>query len=472
MLKEHPKVFGRINLLFDIFLITASFFIGFYLRFGVVGLNPAYFPLEYAVFFTTYLIVWPYLSNYLQLYSSKRLISFTSQGYDTIKTTVFCFVLASIPAFFLRQNPLSRLFILYFWLLQTGVLISFRFFVRTVLKYIRRRGYNYRQVLIAGRNGRSARIVKKIKETPEYGLRVLGFIDITDNKNIAEPSCDVELMGGLEDLERILREEVVDVVFVTLPIKSYYSKIEEIIRICEKVGVEVEIPVDLFSLKLARSYISNYDNLQCISFYTGPKMAWGGLAKRLVDVVIASTLLVLSIPLFVIVSVLIKASSKGPLFFTQQRVGYNGRLFKLIKFRTMVENAEALKKDIMALNEMDGPVFKIKNDPRITKIGRFLRKTTIDEFPQLINVLRGDMSLVGPRPPVPEEVNQYDLEDRRRLSVIPGITCIWQVSGRNEIPFEKWMELDRQYIDEWSLWLDIKILAKTLPAVLSRKGAQ
>jgi len=168
---------------------------------------------------------------------------------------------------------------------------------------------------------------------------------------------------------------------------------------------------------------------------------------------------------------LIKATSKGPVFFVQQRIGYNGRLFNCLKFRTMIENAEEIKKDLKKLNEMDGPVFKIKNDPRITKVGRFLRKTSIDELPQIINVLKGDMSLVGPRPPVPDEVSQYELEDRRRLSMRPGITCIWQVNGRNAIGFDKWMELDRQYIDNWSLWLDIKILAKTIPAVLRGSGA-
>jgi lipopolysaccharide/colanic/teichoic acid biosynthesis glycosyltransferase len=172
-----------------------------------------------------------------------------------------------------------------------------------------------------------------------------------------------------------------------------------------------------------------------------------------------------------VVSFLIKRSSKGPVFFKQQRVGYNGRLFNCLKFRTMVENAEELRDDLLELNEMDGPVFKIKNDPRLTKVGKILRKTSIDELPQFINVLRGDMSLVGPRPPIPSEVKEYELVDRRRLSMRPGITCLWQVNGRNSIPFEKWMELDRQYIDQWSLWLDFKILAKTIPAVLRGSGA-
>jgi lipopolysaccharide/colanic/teichoic acid biosynthesis glycosyltransferase len=176
-------------------------------------------------------------------------------------------------------------------------------------------------------------------------------------------------------------------------------------------------------------------------------------------------------PVFLIVSILIKTDSKGPVFFRQQRVGYNGRLFTCLKFRTMINNAEESRDELLHLNEMTGPVFKITHDPRMTRMGRFLRQTSLDELPQFINVLKGDMSLVGPRPPLPSEVEQYQCEDRRRLSMKPGITCLWQVSGRSNIPFEKWMELDKEYIDNWSLKLDLKILVKTIPAVLRGSGA-
>jgi exopolysaccharide biosynthesis polyprenyl glycosylphosphotransferase len=196
------------------------------------------------------------------------------------------------------------------------------------------------------------------------------------------------------------------------------------------------------------------------------------ILKRLIDVLVSAVAMVLFIPIFLAISIAIKWTSTGPIFFSQKRIGYNGRTFNCLKFRTMVVDAEILKSQLKDMNEMDGPVFKIKNDPRVTQIGRFLRKTSLDELPQLINVFKGDMSLVGPRPPVPEEVYQYQLADRRRLSIRPGITCIWQASGRNDIPFDEWMKLDRQYIDNWSLWLDMKILFKTLAAVLFQRGAQ
>jgi exopolysaccharide biosynthesis polyprenyl glycosylphosphotransferase len=182
-------------------------------------------------------------------------------------------------------------------------------------------------------------------------------------------------------------------------------------------------------------------------------------------------MLVLLSPLMLATALAIKLTSPGPVFFKQERMGMNKRRFKLLKFRSMVVDAEARKKDLMALNEQTGPVFKITNDPRVTRVGRFIRKTSIDELPQLINVLKGEMSLVGPRPPLPSEVDQYDWIYRRRLSIKPGITCLWQVSGRNNIPFERWMELDREYIDNWTIWLDIKILFMTIPVVLLRKGA-
>ena len=470
MLKEYKSSLAMMFRLVDLLIVLFSFYVAYSLTFGQ-SLNISQLPIQYPVFFSTYLILWVYLSSRFRIYDSKRLSTFRYEVWDVVKTVLLCFIIATLPAFFIREYPLSRLFLLYFWPLQTALSLSIRFILRETLKYMRRRGYNYRQILIVGRNTRASEIAKKIEESPEYGLRILGFIDATENKNGASSSCDVELIGNLRDLESILRNEVVDEVFVTLPIKSHYSKIEQIIRLCEDVGLEVGIPIDLFHVKLAKSTFSKFEGLNLLNFYTSPKMSWQLIIKRLIDVVVSLSLLILFLPLFVIVSGFIKAISKGPVFFKQQRVGYNGRKFNCLKFRTMMDNAEELKKDLMALNEMDGPVFKIRNDPRTTKFGRFLRKTSIDEFPQLINVLKGDMSLVGPRPPLPDEVNQYVLRNRRRLSMRPGITCLWQVSGRNTIKFEEWMELDRQYIDQWSLWLDLKILLKTVPAVFLQEGS-
>ena len=470
MLRENKQPLANIFRIFDIIIIIVSFYISYALRFGFSGNKILDFTLEFVIFFTSYIIIWLFLSHKFHLYISKRHSSFKDEIFEVVKVVSLTLVISAIPAFYVRDFPLSRLFLIYFWPIQISLLILFRFILRSALKYIRRRGYNFRQVLIVGRNHRAKRIAQKIGDTPEYGLHILGFIDDDENNCKYKRKNEFRLLGNLNDFEKIMRNQVVDEVFITLPIKSYYSKIEEIVGICEKSGIEVEIPADLFDVKFAKTNIQKYDDIKFLEYYSSPEMNWKLVIKRLIDLVLSFVTLIFVAPLFLLVWILIKLTSKGPMFFKQKRVGYNGRSFTLLKFRTMVENAEGLKKSLLDKNEMDGPVFKIKDDPRITKIGHFLRKSSMDELPQLINVFMGDMSLVGPRPPTPDEVIKYKLTDRRRLSMRPGITCIWQVTGRNKVSFDEWMELDKLYIDNWSLWLDTKILIKTLFVVIKASG--
>jgi len=209
-----------------------------------------------------------------------------------------------------------------------------------------------------------------------------------------------------------------------------------------------------------------------LTFESTPDKLWHLWVKRLFDIVFSFIALIILAPIFAIVAIMIKATSKGPVFFKQERGGLNGRKFMLYKFRTMVVDAEAKLKDVLAYNEMDGPVFKLTNDPRLTKVGKFLRKFSVDELPQLWNVLKEDMSIVGPRPPIPAEIDKYANWQRRRLSMMPGITCLWQVKGRNNIDFEAWMRFDLEYIDNWSLWLDCKIILQTIPVVLFGIGGK
>jgi len=265
---------------------------------------------------------------------------------------------------------------------------------------------------------------------------------------------------------------VVDEVMIALPIKSFYAQSSEIVRQCEEQGIIVRCDSGIFTPILARSEPEEFEDSSVISFYTGGMHGWSVWVKRTLDFSLSYVLLVLLSPLFVVIALLIKLTSRGPVFFVQERVGLNKRSFRLYKFRTMVADAEQKLSEVEHLNEVSGPVFKIKNDPRINRVGKFLRKTSMDELPQLFNVLKGDMSLVGPRPLPLKDVNGFDQDwQRRRFSVRPGITCLWQVNGRSDLPFEKWMELDMEYIDEWSLWLDLKILAQTVPAVLRGSGA-
>jgi exopolysaccharide biosynthesis polyprenyl glycosylphosphotransferase len=255
---------------------------------------------------------------------------------------------------------------------------------------------------------------------------------------------------------------------------SYFEQVEAVIRACELEGIEVWLIADFFSTQISRTSFDDFLGRPVLVFSTTPEASWQSVSKQVVDVFGSFVLLVLcAIPLL-LVALLIKLTSPGPVLFRQQRSGLNGRPFTILKFRTMVSDAEQRKHELASMNEMSGPVFKMTNDPRITPIGRFLRKFSIDELPQLFNVLRGEMSLVGPRPLPVAEVKQFnDLAHRRRLSVKPGLTCLWQISGRNEVTdFKDWVRLDLEYIDNWSIWLDLKILWRTVPVVLLGSGAK
>ena len=257
-----------------------------------------------------------------------------------------------------------------------------------------------------------------------------------------------------------------------MPLRSFYALACQVAATCEQHGVIIRFDSDLFDLKTAHSRAEEFDGAAQITVYTSTLDGWQVLVKRIQDFAISFTLLILLSPLFLLISILIKLTSNGPVFFLQERVGLNKRRFKIFKFRTMIPNAEKMMAELEALNELSGPVFKIKNDPRLTPLGRFLRRSSLDELPQLLNVLLGDMSLVGPRPMAIRDFEGFSEDwQRRRFSVPPGITCLWQINGRNSVPFQQWMEMDMQYIAEWSLWLDLKILARTIPAVWKGTGA-
>lgn len=407
-----------------------------------------------------------------RLYASKRLSTWRTESSEIFKAITFCaLMLATAAVAFRIDVASSRSFLVVFWTTTILTLIASRILLRNLLARLRQRGYNLRHALIVGTNRRAAQLAARI-ERSELGYRLLGFVDDpwTDSPAVSETGYPV--LTDLRHLARFLRETVVDEVFICLPLKSSYERIREVIEACECQGIVVRLLGRMFDLRIARARVEAFEDETIVSVYTGQMEGWPGVAKRGLDLVSSLVLLILFAPLFLITIVAIKLTSDGPAFFVQQRVGVNKRRFRLFKFRTMVMDAERRLKALEPLNEVSGPVFKIRNDPRITPLGRFLRKTSIDELPQLINVLKGDMSLVGPRPLPVRDYNGFD-EDwhRRRLSVRPGITCLWQVNGRSGVSFDQWMKLDMRYIDEWSLWLDLKILAKTVPAVLRGTGA-
>jgi len=336
------------------------------------------------------------------------------------------------------------------------------------MHYVRKRGYNYRRLLIVGTGKRAASFVKKIQYHPEWGFQILGAIDDEPYRAV-EKVGNVGVIGILKNLPQIIHTYAIDEVVFVVP-RSRLNYMENAINACETEGVKATIAVDLFDLKIARLRLKELEGTPLVTFETTVAEEWQLFIKRTLDFVISGICTILLSPFLLITAILIRLTSSGPVLFRQNRIGLNGRKFVLYKFRTMYRGAE---KDLsnFDVNEMARPDFKKKKIKYITPVGRILRKFSIDELPQLFNVFVGHMSLIGPRPTVPKEVVQYKSWQRRRLSMRPGITCLWQVNGRNKIDFEEWMKWDLEYLDNWSLWLDFKILIKTVPVVLFGIGA-
>ncbi len=416
-----------------------------------------------AIFFGVLLLGWNISLSSLWLYRSKRLASWRIELSDAVKAVSLCTLVLAALVPVAQWSSVTRSLLFTFWALATIGLFILRLLKRVVLRQIRLRGRNLRRVVIVGTGARAQQIADLFADHPELGYQLAGFID-----NVKEPG----VIGPLEQMAEILASNVVDEMIVALPIKTFYQEISNIIRVAEDQGVTVRVHSELFNIRLARAVAEQLEGVPVLSLYTGPPVNWRLTVKRLIDLVGATALLILLAPLMVMIALLIKLTSPGPIFFIQERIGYNKRRFMMFKFRTMVADAEQRQAELEQFNEAQGPVFKIKHDPRITRFGAFLRKTSLDELPQLFNVLLGDLSLVGPRPlPVRDFERFNEFYFNRRFSVKPGITCIWQVSGRSQTTFDEWIQQDLAYIDNWSLALDLKILFRTLPAVLRGTGA-
>lgn len=415
---------------------------------------------------------WVIIFNSINHYDANRFTTLTSSLWALTKATTCSAFLLFVIGEGLQISKLPGRVVLYFWATTTLVGIASRIVLRWILTYVRKSGFNCRQVVFIGTDTHAAELARNIESHPELGCRIVGFIS-SDEKSCATtmPVADLPIVGDIANIQEFLEKRAVDEVIISLSIKHQFQQIYRVFELCRELGVVVRlIPRETDLKLLTRLQIESFADFSVITFFR-EKLLLQLLVKRIMDVVISAALLLLLSPLMLTIAVIIKLTSPGPVFFIQERVGMNRRRFKLLKFRSMVADAESRKKDLAALNEMDGPVFKVRNDPRVTQIGRFIRKTSIDELPQLINVLKGEMALVGPRPPLVDEVDQYEWLHRRRLSIKPGITCLWQVNGRNSVPFVKWMEMDKEYVENWSIWLDIKILFRTLPVVLLGHGA-
>ncbi|GJL49357.1 sugar transferase [Candidatus Nitrospira salsa] len=427
---------------------------------------------ENIIFVSAMVILWHSIFSFFQIYESRRLSTLKDECLDLLKAmSLATFVLVTASVIF-NVEIITQGFVLAFWSSGLILIVGSRLVLRFALKQARLNGRNIRNILIAGTNPRAIQFARDIQAKPELGYNLVGFLDEPWAGTDHFKQTGNAIVSDFKNFQSFLRCFIIDEVMIALPVKSYYAQAAQIVEQCEEQGVLIRVLGNMFSPKFAHERVEHFGTHSLLTLQPGALGDQAFFFKRIIDILVSLPILLMLLPFFVLIAIAIKISGKGPIFFAQNRIGRNKRQFRLFKFRTMVPGAEKMLKDIEHLNEVEGAAFKIEDDPRLTSIGRLLRKTSIDELPQLWNVLKGDMSLVGPRPLPIRDFEEFT-EDwhRRRFSVPPGITCLWQVNGRSRLSFEKWMELDMQYIDQWTLWLDLKILLKTIPVVLRGTGA-
>lgn len=402
------------------------------------------------------------------LYRLRARWSLRSEAVALLRATGIL-ALATVTLLFVVQvSDPSRLLIGILFGLTAALAIASRIGLRALFAWSRRRGHLTRCVLMVGANARAQDFADRIGRHSDLGLRMVGHLVGPDG---VAPGLTRPVLGTLDDIEGVLHRLVVDEVIVCLPV-SAWDLVEPITRLCAGEGKIVRVPSDADGRgpTLAGGYSEDFDGLRVVSLTYGPDRAVSLMLKRLIDSLFAGASLVLLSPLFLLIALRIRRRDGAPILFRQTRVGLHGRRFELLKFRTMQPDAERRLFELEQMNEIRGRAFKLSHDPRVTRSGLFLRRTGLDELPQLWNVLRGDMSLVGPRPPLPIEVDGYDVWHRRRLAMKPGITGLWQVSARREPEFDNWVAMDLEYIDRWSLLLDLKIMIRTIPAMIAQEG--
>ena len=411
---------------------------------------------------------WPVLFQRFRLYEARVLQQFGSEIRQLFLATGAGTAVALVFPLTSGTGSVTVGDLRHFWLVSFALCLLVRV-GRRVLDHAH--NDHVRRTIIVGTGRLAKRAYRELRLEPPDRFELVGFVD--------EPMMDTrkpdwiqeQTIGTVAELEQILMRQVIDEVVIALPVKSCYQQIQHAIGVCERAGVESKYGADLFESTVAFPRYDAQGDRAFVAMQVAPN-GYRLVIKRAIDIVGAVVGLIVAMPLFLILAVAIKLSSPGRMVYAQNRCGLNKRPFRMYKFRSMVEDAEQLQTSLEALNEANGPVFKIEADPRITPLGRFLRKTSLDELPQLWNVLRGEMSLVGPRPLPRRDVDRIKrASDMRRFSMRPGLTCLWQVQGRCTADFERWVKLDLEYIDNWSLGLDFRILVRTIPVVLSGKGA-
>jgi exopolysaccharide biosynthesis polyprenyl glycosylphosphotransferase len=462
MASKQREFAAQISQLTDALLVALVYWLAHALRAELAFRWPEYFSIiaPFRYYKWLYLVILPVLPLLLDVngyYARPLTMGRGATLWILSKSVTVCALLAIAVIYFFNLAALSRGMILLFAGLSVVALFLKDEIVRAYRRTAARQPELATACLLVGPPEKNAEFERLLDQHPEWRLRVTTRL---------EPAAD-----WVARLPELLHREPIGCVIFNVG-QTYFSEVERAILACETEGVEAWLVADFVKTSIARATIDEFAGKPVLVFRSTPEISWQLVGKRLLDITGAAVGLLILGPLVMLPAALaIRLTSPGPILFRQKRSGLHGRLFTMYKFRSMVDEAEMLRVELEAFNEVSGPVFKMKQDPRVTPIGRFLRRTSIDELPQLWNVLKGEMSLVGPRPPIPSEVSKYDPWHRRRLSMKPGLTCLWQISGRSAVGFDQWMKLDLEYIDRWSLWLDIKILFRTIPVVFSGFGA-
>ena len=466
MLKDNERLYNHALALLDVFLSLIAFYIAYTVR--------VYTVVKYALYADQYILLgvliiptWFVLLKIISVQSSQKVKAYSVVFIEYSLLIVIGISILFIYIFAFKLDFISRIVIFIFGLLDLILLFVSKVMIIRFSKRSYMKGKNTKQVILIADES-SVSFIEKIIAEKHWGIMIFGIV--SDSEIITHKySGKYQIIRNDENLDRIMEEHIIDgIIYCKNEINN--RQIKHLIYSCAEIGVTLQLQSELFSIIASQSRLNYLEELPVMTFDVTSADYFALSVKFIIEYLISLFSVLIFLPFSFIIGVLIKAESKGPVLFKQTRVGLRGRHFRMYKFRTMVLHSDELKKNLEYMNEADGPVFKIKDDPRVTKIGAFLRKTSLDEFPQFLNVLNGDMSIVGPRPPLPEEVAQYERPQLRRLSVKPGITCIWQVSGRNKVGFDEWMKLDMQYIDNWSLKLDIMLMLKTINAIYRRTG--
>jgi exopolysaccharide biosynthesis polyprenyl glycosylphosphotransferase len=458
----------------DMALILIAFAVAYYVRYQLQwfrAVDPVF-----QVGFTVYipfavalLLILPISFRFSGVYPYRRGRSLIEETYTIATATTAGVMVMIIAILFFRPLLYSRLIFFYTAILVTLFLGVGRFVLQLALDYLRNYGVGVRRVILVGAGDVGRMVMRTVVARPDYGYQLIGFLDDNPAKGFTNIG-PYRALGPVDNLSQVLEVETVDTVIICLPWQSH-RMIQRLLRTCDQSAVRAQVVPDLFQLTKNQVYVEELNGIPLISNRDVSIQGWNLIIKRASDLFFGVVGGLLTLPLCGLIALAIKLDSPGPVFYTHTRIGRNGVPFRCYKFRSMVEGAANMQEDLGELNEATGPLFKLRNDPRVTRIGRWIRRFSLDELPQIINVLRGEMSWVGPRPNLPDEVEQYQEWHKKRLTVSPGITGMWQVSGRSDLTFDEMVLLDIYYVENWNLMMDLGILLRSIPAILRARGA-